>query len=231
MRNNCVEKRDINLRSFITLPYKKEWTLPEEYKDEDFRMPESLVRFFLEKYTKEGDKVLDIFAGLGTTLRVAEDMKRIGYGIEYERNRVNYTRITIEKKQNIVHGDSMDLLSFNLPMIDFSMTSPPYMNKDDSEYALTAYTTRGTYKQYLNDLQRIYTQLKQILKPNAYTVIEVANLKRDEVTTLAWDIGNKISKVLHFEGEVIIGWEGDEKDEGTYGCGYDHSYCLVFKNT
>jgi hypothetical protein len=29
--------------------------------------------------------------------------------------------------------------------------------------------------------------------------------------------------VLRFEGEVVVDWEP------TYGFGYDHSYCLVFK--
>jgi hypothetical protein len=52
--------------------------------------------------------------------------------------------------------------------------------------------------------------------------LEVANLKSEkQVTTLAWDVGREISKVLRFEGEVVVCWD-------KYGYGYDHSYCLVF---
>ena len=61
-------------------------------------------------------------------------------------------------------------------------------------------------------------------------MIEVSNLKGKEVTTLAWDIAGEISKVLHFEGEVIVGWKGENMGEGIYGYGYDHSYCLIYKN-
>jgi len=72
-----------------------------------------------------------------------------------------------------------------------------------------------------------------ILKPGGYIIIEVANLKRNGITTLAWDIGREISKVFYFIGEIIIGWKKEENtgEEGTYGYGYDHSYCLIFRNT
>jgi hypothetical protein len=53
-------------------------------------------------------------------------------------------------------------------------------------------------------------------------VIEAANLKKQgSVTTLAWDIAREVSRMLHFEGEIVIGWD-------RYGYGYNHSYCLVF---
>ena len=39
-----------------------------------------------------------------------------------------------------------------------------------------------------------------------------------------------LAEVLAFEGELVICWEnqGDTSLGGTYGNGYDHSYCLVF---
>ena len=60
------------------------------------------------------------------------------------------------------------------------------------------------------------------MKPTGKVVLEVANLKPEKkVTTLAWDVGQELSKVLRFEGEVIVCWD-------QCGYGYDHSYCLVF---
>jgi hypothetical protein len=53
-------------------------------------------------------------------------------------------------------------------------------------------------------------------------VLEVANLKIEgELTTLAWDIAEEVSKVLRFEGEAVACWD-------RYDYGYDHSYCLIF---
>jgi hypothetical protein len=61
------------------------------------------------------------------------------------------------------------------------------------------------------------------MKPNARVVLEVSNLQGPTgVTTLAWDVARSIGEVLHFEGEVVVGWD-------SYGYGYDHSYCLIFR--
>jgi hypothetical protein len=52
-----------------------------------------------------------------------------------------------------------------------------------------------------------------------------------DVTTLAWDVADAVTESFYFEGEVVVGWEGkeqNERDGGSYGYGYDHSYCLVF---
>ena len=71
------------------------------------------------------------------------------------------------------------------------------------------------------------------MRNDSYIVIEASNLKsKGKVTTLAWDIGKKISEILTFKGEIIINWISDKENQsnGTYGYGYDHSYCLVFQN-
>ena len=49
------------------------------------------------------------------------------------------------------------------------------------------------------------------------------------MTTLAWDIGIEVAKIITFLGEVIVNWKNDNPINGSYGGGYDHSYCLVFQ--
>jgi site-specific DNA-methyltransferase (adenine-specific) len=46
--------------------------------------PEGLPLWFIKLFTKEGDTVLDPFAGSGTTVHVAENFGRIGIGIEIQ---------------------------------------------------------------------------------------------------------------------------------------------------
>jgi hypothetical protein len=101
------------------------------------------------------------------------------------------------------------------------------MNKDDPEDPFSAYTMPGSgYRGYLETIQQIYAQMRQMMKPEARIVIEVANLKGSSgVTTLAWDIAAAVGQVLTFEGEIVIEWEQP------YGYGYDHSYCLMFRNS
>jgi len=221
------------MRTYITLPNVRRSKIPEEFKDNDNRFAESLVEYFLEKYTKKGDIVLDIFAGLGTTLFVSEEMGRIPFGVEYSEVRYIYIKENLQNKDNIIHGDALKLLEYNIPKCDFCIASPIYMNEDETENPYAAHTTEGTYEQYLEDTRKIYSNVKKKMKQNSKIVIEVSNLKKDGiVTTLAWDIGKEISKILHFEGEIIVNWTSNntEKENGFYGYGYDHSYCLVFSN-
>ncbi len=170
-----------------------------------------------------GDLVFDPFAGFGTTLVVAEAMGRVAFGIEVDAQRAEFIRSRLRHPHQLIHGDARRLAAYNLPAFDFSMTSPPYMNRHDVEDPFTNYTTTGGgYGAYLRDLRAIYAHLAPRLKDEARDVVEVANLKGGAgVTTLAWDVAVAISEVLRFDGEVVVGWDH-------YGYGYDHSYCLVF---
>jgi len=212
------------MKTYIHLKMSHQYPLPAVFQDDEVRYPETLVEHFLEEYTHAGDVILDPFAGFGTTLLVAERMGRIPFGVEIDKDRVNFVRSKLSNSENIIHGDSRSLANIDLPAIDFSMTSPPYMTKDNHpENPFTGYKTKGKgYKAYLRDIRSIYGQLRKHMKPTGTVVLEVSNLKvENQVTTLAWDIGQEISQVLHFDGEIIVCWD-------EYGYGYDHSYCLVF---
>jgi tRNA G10 N-methylase Trm11 len=198
--------------------------LPSHFAQDDVRYSPELVRAFLGEYTQAGDQVFDPFAGFGTTLWVAEEMGRRASGIEYDRERCLSIRSRLRHPETLLHGDARRLATYQLPHIDFTLTSPPYMNRDDQEDPLTAYQEAGRgYDAYLRDIQDIYRQMSLLMTETAVAVVEVANLKKlGSVTPLAWDMARAISQVLHFEGEVVIEWEP------TYSYGYDHSYCLLF---
>ncbi|HUT82960.1 MAG TPA: DNA methyltransferase [Candidatus Bathyarchaeia archaeon] len=232
----------IIMKTYVILPKIYQRELPKKFQENDNRFPENLVEFFLKNYTKKGNTVLDIFAGLGTTLFVSEELGRIPFGIEYDKERYEFITEKIHHKENIIHGDALELLTYKIPKCDFCFTSPPFMMKDEIENPFNAYTTIGSYQQYLEDIKKIFGNVKEVMKENAYIIVDVANLKNKEegVTTLAWDIARKISEELRFVGETIIIWEKREKEivdgqteswriAGTFGYGYDHSYCLIFK--
>lgn len=215
------------METLITLNNKKS-KLPKRFQNDDNRFPDSLVKYFLEKYTRKRDKVFDPFAGLGTSLVVSEKMGRIPFGIESDEKRCAYIKDKLHHNVNVICSDSLKLSNNKFPKFDFSITSPPY-NPMDEENHLSG---KGGYDGFIKDIGKIYSQLRQYMEKNSYVVIEVANLKGKEITTLAWDIGKEVSRFFHFEGEVIIAWKnkGNRKGNGNYGYGYDHSYCLVFRN-
>lgn len=213
------------MKTYIHLQHRRQDALRADLAGDDVRYPDALVRCFLEEYTRPGDVVFDPFAGFGTTLRVAEEMGRTACGLEYDRWRCDYARSCLRHPENLVGGDARRLSTYNLPPVNFSITSPPYTSRDGSMNPFTAYSTPGRgYETYLQDMQDVYRQLAAILTDEALAVVEVANLKGESgLTTLAWDVAHTIGGVMRFEGEVIVCWEP------TYGYGYDHSYCLLFR--
>lgn len=197
--------------------------LPSRFQHEDVRASDNMLEHFIKEYTTEGQIVFDPFAGYGTTLLVAEELGRVGYGIEYSKPKADYVRGLISHAQHFIEGDSRRLLEYDLPNFDLCLTSPPYTNEKDTENPFVDYRQKGfDYPSYIQEIGHIFSQVAQKLNPSGHVVIEAANLKQQgHVTTLAWDIAQEVRKVLHFEGETIVGWD-------RYGYGYNHSYCLVF---
>ena len=211
------------VQTWIVLPRGNKIALPTRFRHEDIRAADSLVEYCIQKFSDEGQVVFDPFAGYGTTLLIAEELGRIGYGIEFSQSKANYVQGLLAHPQRLIHGDSRNLKQYDLPSFDLCFTSPPYTNRSDTENPFVDYRKKGfDYGSYLREMGNIFAQVSEKMKPSARLVIEASNLKKNgEVTTLAWDIAREVSPLFRFEGETVICWD-------EYGYGYNHSYCLVF---
>jgi tRNA G10 N-methylase Trm11 len=194
--------------------------------DDDVAYPEALVALFLEEFTRPGDLVFDPFAGFGTTLAVAERMGRNALGLELLPERVDFIRHRLRDPAAILAGDALRLAELDLPVIDFVMTSPPYMNRvSHPENPLTGYRTLdGNYEQYLMQLGAVFRTLRQRLRFGATVVISVANIASTPVTTLAWDLGGELAKSLRFVREIVIDWDKMPPQ-------LTSDYCLIFERS
>lgn len=215
------------LKTFIIYKREHQLEIPNKFKEYDTRSFEGVIELFIKEFSKPGDTVLDPFAGLGTILILAEKLGRIPYGVEILKDKYQYIISQIERKENIIHGDARRLPEYDFPPIDLVYTSPIFMTKYETKDPLNNFKTEGNYTKYLHNLEKIFTDLKRLLKPESHVIVEIANLKRNGVTTLAWDVGKKLSEDLYFEGEIILACEGP-RDKESFG--YDHAYCLVFSN-
>ena len=220
--NRKVDSEE-TVQTWLHLTRGNRTVLPARFRHEDVRASENMLEFFIEAFTEKDQVVFDPFAGFGTTLLVAEEMGRIGYGIEYSQSKANYVQRLLAHPERLILGDSRNLLDYDLPSLDLCLTSPPYTNETDDENPFVDYRQKGfDSPSYLQEMRNIFSQVAQKLNPSGHVVIEAANLKKQgHVTTLAWDIAREVSNVLHFEGETMIGWD-------KYGYGYNHSYCMVF---
>ena len=213
-------------QTWLYLPRGNKIVLPSRFRHENVRAADSLVEYCMSEFSEKGQVVFDPFAGYGTTLLIAEEMGRIGYGIEFSRQKANYVKGLLEHPEHLIHGDSRKLAEYELPLIDLCLTSPPYTNQSDTENPFVDYRQKGfDYLSYLHETGNIFSQVARKMHPSGRLVIEASNLKKHgQVTTLAWDIAREVSRSFHFDGETIIGWD-------EYGYGYNHSYCLVFSKT
>lgn len=220
------------MATVLAFEYTHKGELPAGHTDE-FRTPEALVEHFLEEYSETGDKIIDIFAGCGTTLKVAEQLNRVPYGVEYEPDLASYIQNQIETPDHIRQADVLNLDSSWFPSCDCCFTSPPFMERTDNRNPFQNYSGQSTYKDYLNDIETAFTRLDSVLAPGGHLIVDIANMKCEgRVTPLAWDVAERISNVFDFDGEIVIRWEGvdsPDKEAGPPGFGYNHSYCLMFQ--
>jgi tRNA G10 N-methylase Trm11 len=207
----------------ITLPFVHKHPAPP-FEGRDICYPDSLVRYFLETFTRRGEKVFDPFAGLGTTLFTAEEMGRDAYGIEADPRRHAWVAGQLESWQQLVHGDSAKLASCGFPRMDFCMTSPPFMPRHHRWNPLFAGDpNKAGYALYLKRLEKIFGEVAKILKPGALVVVQADNLHHGRIyTPLVRDMSIVISKKLAPQGEIIVRWRPAKPD-------YPHTHCLLFK--
>ena len=219
------------MQTALSLEYAHPNELPPGHADE-VRTPAALVEHFLREYSDPGDRVIDPFAGYGTTLTVAERLDRVPRGIEYEPDRVAHIEAQLETADAVRRGDALELEASWFAGCDCCFTSPPFMWKDDERNPFENYAGESTYEAYLDDIEAAFSRLESVIVPGGAVIVDVANMKHEgEVTPLAWDIADRVANVFHFEGEVVVAWEDDESADrdGNFGYGYDHSYCLVFR--
>lgn len=230
------------------------------------KFPETLAQEFIEFFTKAGETVLDPMAGTGSALVAALRAGRNSYGIELnpkyaeiarqiiqeERERLGASIVNLQSK--IIQGDASHATEFDIPTIDYVLTSPPYWDMLHARGAETQKKRRASdemdvfysddpndlgnvhdYEAFLDKLVAIYRGLKPLLREKAYLTIIVKNVKKGgQIYPLAWDLGRELGKTYTLKDERI--WCQDNQRLAPYGMNSAwvsntfHHYCLQFRN-
>jgi DNA modification methylase len=230
------------------------------------KFPETLAQEFIEFFTKPAENVLDPMAGTGSTLIAALRAGRNSYGIELNPKYAGIATGLIEQeraalgeeaellKAEMRRGDAAQAAHFELPRIDYVLTSPPYWDMLHARGAATQGKRRGSaeldvtyssdpndlgnvhdYEAFLTRLVSVYAGLKPLLRGRAYLTIIVKNVKKGgKIYPLAWDLARELGAVYTLKDEKI--WCQDNQPLAPFGLGSAwvsntfHHYCLQFRN-
>lgn len=252
----CVNNKLNDLTGKEWIKFTKSWFIlrPKKRSDDVIlhpaKFPESLIKKFILFFTKRGEKVLDPMAGTGTVNHVCEKLDRIGYSIELEKK---YYEIGKKRSNQYFYlGDCRNFRNFDIPQLDYIITSPPYWDslkrnsmrqqKRKKEGLDTEYSSKEKnfeniekYNDFLNELVEFYGDLKVILKNKGYITIIVNNIyKNSELFPLAFDLASKLRKYYKLKDEQI--WCQNDKSlmplgvNSAYVGNRHHIYCLILRN-
>ena len=251
------------------IKFQKSWFVhdpPARRKDVKLhpaKFPETLAQEFIEFFTKAGETVLDPMVGTGSTLIACLRSGRNGIGIELSPKYAELAAQMVEEERaalgserlraDVIQGDSANLPGFDLPPIDYVLTSPPYWNmlhakgagtqkqrREDADLDVT-YSDNSAdlgnvenYDEFLERLVAIYSSLQDVLRPRAYLTIIVKNVKKGgKIYPLAWDLSHRLGQIFTLKDEKI--WVQDNIRLAPYGMGNAwvsntfHHYCLQFR--
>lgn len=206
--------------------------------------PISLAEKLISIYTKnDGEVILDPFMGVGSTIIGSKNLNKKGIGIELNPEFVNITKIrlaqaTLNKNDSIyvpeiICADAKELANFvKKESVDLCINSPPYWdilnqkrtvdnrkigNYSDSEKDLG---NIEDYKQFLQALKKVYSEVYNVLKPDKRCCIVVMDIrKKDKFYPLHIDI-TKIMEEIGFELEEFVIWDRQHEYNNMKTLGY-----------
>jgi len=210
------------------------------------KFPETLVREFVEFFTKEGQWVLDPMVGTGSTCLACLQCGRNSVGVDLMEK---YLRIAqewvdsyrvdhpTEVEARLIAADSRELSKLDLPEFDYCITSPPYWDmlkmrgfetqkkrRESDELDLNYSDDERDvgnledYNRFLEELVAIYREVHEVLKPRGYLTVIVKNVKKaGKHYPLAWDLGRRLGEFFALKDEKI--WLQDNQKLAPYGMG------------
>ena len=200
--------------------------------------PETLVREFVEFFTKPKMWVLDPFVGTGSTLLAARIAGRNAVGVEINPRYASMARSRLEDvppsdgtRQLVLQGNSRNLQKVldenNVQKVDFCITSPPYWNqlkraslrqRERKQKGLdTSYSEDpedigniSDYEEFLDSQKRIFDEVYGIMKVGGYLVVVTNNVfSEGRLYPLAFETLTSLAKTWVPKDERV--WLHDDK--------------------
>ncbi|MBU2431905.1 MAG: DNA adenine methylase [Proteobacteria bacterium] len=219
-----------------------------------------LVSKLIDTFCKpNGGKILDCFAGSGTTLiaGMKKGKEVIGFDLSPDYKKIFIKRATnsyninpygLEEKYFV--EDSINISKkIEAESIDLCITSPPYWDilnrqrtadyKENKNYSSERNDLGNIedYNQFIDALKEIFAEIHKVLKPKAYFIVNVMDLrKKEKFYPLHIDTA-RIAQEVNFNFEDILIWDRQLEYNNMRPLGYPfkfivnkvHEYLLIFR--
>lgn len=214
--------------------------------------PPKLCEQLIKTFTKEGQIILDPFAGVGGTLLGATISKRKAIGIDLNpRWKEIYEQVCDLEKiatQNFIVGDSKEVLDNINQTFDFILTDVPYWNMDkltsnrnlksarESKLSKFNNNETETLEEWLENMKIIIQKSVSKLKEKGYVAIFIGDLYRDKnFYPLSSHLMFKLLEIPNLLLKSDIIWVDKSKSLHIFGYPFSyvpsiiHQHILIFK--
>ncbi|WP_281679846.1 TRM11 family SAM-dependent methyltransferase [Synergistes jonesii] len=144
-----------------------------------------IPRNILLRYSKEGDCVLDQFAGGGTTLVEAKLLRRNIIGVDVNDVALNHCREKVAFEHYgatgevfLYKGDARNLHFIPSESIDLICTHPPYANIISYSDCLEDDLSRLTVPKFLEEMNNVAAECYRVLKNDKFCAILMGDTRQ-----------------------------------------------------
>ena len=170
-----------------------------------------IPRNLLLRYSKEGDLVLDQFAGGGTTLVEAKLLNRNIIGVDVNdvalqrcREKVDFEHEGANGKVYIHKGDARNLHFIPHESIDFVCTHPPYANIIAYSEDIAEDLSHCKIPQFLEEMKKVAFESYRVLKKDKFCAILMGDTRiKGHVQPMSFEV-MKIFEAQGFNLKEII---------------------------
>jgi DNA modification methylase len=174
--------------------------------------PSEIPRRLIKLFSLHGELVLDPFAGIGTTARIALEQGRSAIAVEQNPDYVDRIRddcsqmqIESEGELRIFHGDARDLGLVEDDSVGLAITSPPYWNKADYGDGSANLGAIPSYRDFIEALRPALCECYRVLAPGRKFCVVTANVNQHtDHGLLTFPLAADITILLREIGFVLI---------------------------
>jgi len=203
-----------------------------------------IPRNLLLRYSKEGDMVLDQFAGGGTTLVEAKLLNRNIIGVDVNLDALERCRekTTFEYPNsgnvNIKQGDARKLDFIQDESIDFICTHPPYADIIQYSEDIDNDLSHCGVKDFLFEMEKVASESYRVLKSGKFCAILMGDTrKKGCVIPMSFDVMKIFERTGFTTKEIVIKEQHNCKATGywkTNSVKYNflllaHEYLFIFR--